>query len=175
MFTSRILRTSLVVAALGAALSAQAVTIFLVSHGTGALDVNNNFVQNEKVLVQTGGFGALTSLVQTSDNTNFPNGSTGEYSGAGGTLDYSYVISDVTSNGAFQSVDGAWTYTGGTGTYANLPGGGGTLAFTIDLSSGEPDETGTVFSGDLQAVPEPASMAVLGVGALGLLRRRKKA
>ncbi len=173
MKTSVLLRASLLAAALGAALSAQAVTILLVSQGTGQ-NVGPNFVQNENVLTQIGGYGPLSTLVLTSVTGPVPIAGTGVYSGAGGTLNFSYSLTSLSVLGLSQSVSGTWNYTGGTGTYANQVGSG-TLAATITpkLNGAVGFDTGTVFGGSLNPVPEPASMAVLGLGAAALIRRRK--
>lgn len=46
------------------------------------------------------------------------------------------------------------------------------LYFDDNNSGGEP--AGVIFSGTVYAVPEPAPLAALGIGALGLLRLRKR-
>lgn len=50
-------------------------------------------------------------------------------------------------------------------------GGGGTLSFDVDQIPGD----GIGFTVGYTTVPEPASMGVLGIGALGVLSRRRRA
>jgi hypothetical protein len=174
MNTSRILRTAFALVALGATLAAQAVTIGLSS--VGKTDFNPDPVTiDENVINQQGGFGVLSVLHIDVNNGPFPISLSGIYTGAGGSLSFDGTFIDGANAGGSQSVYGTWTYTGGTGTYANLTGSG-TLAVVVDTSNPSGiEDSYTTFRGNLEAVPEPASMAVLGVGALGLLRRRRKA
>jgi hypothetical protein len=69
------------------------------------------------------------------------------------------------------SYAGVWSYSGGTGTYVNQTGGG-TLSLTVQPNVSEV-ATITGLQGSLQAVPEPAPIVALGIGAIGLIRRRK--
>jgi subtilisin-like proprotein convertase family protein len=94
------------------------------------------------------------------------------------------------------SLNQASTYNVPTGTYAISSYGGGTnvgartsysaltglpLAgqWRLEISDFAPGDTGALGSWSLnatpQAVPEPATMAALGLGAAAMLRRRKKA
>ncbi|RYG23416.1 PEP-CTERM sorting domain-containing protein [bacterium] len=173
MTTSSLLRISLLTAAIGAALSAQAVSIGLTSAGT---TLDNGFTNDESVLLQVGGFGPLatlhTDLVANANTLGGIWSGTGTYTGAGGTLDFEFDLAAGTVNTTV-SYSGAWTMTGGTGTYAGKTGQG-----TLTINFVTPTTTSdvfTTFSGDLEAVPEPASMAVLGLGTAALLRRRRKA
>ena len=64
--------------------------------------------------------------------------------------------------------------------YAAVYTGGGTLTYgSVNLGTGAVTSIPGILSGEYemavqQAVPEPASLAALGLGALALLRRRKK-
>src|SRR5689334_1179223 len=82
-----ILRVSLLAAALGAALSAQAVSIFLASTGTTVEAPVGTYTATETVKTQVGGFGALTNLTLVDDN-DFGHGI---YSGPGGTFEFDYA------------------------------------------------------------------------------------
>lgn len=168
MKTSILLRTSLLTAAFGLALSAHAVSIFVTSHGTGANDpITQDLIQNETVIQQSGGLTPYSTLTLDTETSTLPLTGTGTYTGAGGTLTFTYALTEPSLLGDAQSASGTWTATG-----SNM--GSGTLSITL-LSATSGFETGTLFAGSYQAVPEPASLAALGVGALGLLRRRKRA
>jgi hypothetical protein len=52
-----------------------------------------------------------------------------------------------------------------------LSAGTHTLYFDVVNSGNGP--AGIIFKGNVQAVPEPTSMAALGIGAIGLIRRRR--
>ena len=172
MKTSTFLRASLLAAALGAALSAQAVTIFTVSSGTYTL-AGTTQTQNETVSLKTGGYGPLASLVLNYDT--FTMSGTGTYTGTGGTFNFDYSLpTPPVTVGQGTSLTGVWStgaFNTSTGTYANTTGVG-TFSVTLNTTT---KESGTVFTGNLEAVPEPASMAALGLGAAALLRRRRKA
>ncbi len=154
-----------------AAATAHAVDIGLSSMGTTDFTNFSDFVVQENVLAQDGGFGALTSL-RVDINGGTLTGD-GIYTGPTDTLDFHLVINSVVSNGNSQSIDGLWTYTGGTGTYANLPGGSGTFAQSL-LINHTPAISFFTFTGDLAPVPEPASMAILATGLLGIAAKRRK-
>jgi hypothetical protein len=87
----------------------------------------------------------------------------------------------------------AWSGLGGTGTliataaptygaaaFPTIATGGGTIpgtALSIVLKGGSPGFEDSLFWDNIQAtaaVPEPASFAILGIGALALLRRKRK-
>ncbi|BAM02215.1 DUF4394 domain-containing protein [Phycisphaera mikurensis] len=67
---------------------------------------------------------------------------------------------------------------GATGiAYANLQSGPNSALYTIDLDTGVATSLGAITTGDLirdlTVVPEPTAAAVLGLGGLALLRRRR--
>ena len=61
--------------------------------------------------------------------------------------------------------------------YASLQSGPNSVLYTIDLGTGLATSVGQITSGnlirDLTVVPEPTTAAVLGLGGLALLRRRR--
>ncbi|MFY9235159.1 MAG: PEP-CTERM sorting domain-containing protein [Fimbriimonadaceae bacterium] len=151
--------------------AAQAVVFSVVSVGTYTLE-NDGYTTSEEVIFQI-----TPSALDTMffDATYVGQGADGEitYTGAGGT-----ITLDFTAPGPFQfggatsSLNGTWTYSSGTGDYAGYTSGIGTFAAVYN-SSGQ--YASTTLTGDLEPVPEPASLVALGLGiaAFGRKLRRK--
>jgi hypothetical protein len=168
---------SLVVVAASA--HATITTIGLESAGSWATSADPTiaFVDTESVYTPpsfTAPFATLTDLTMTFDESD-PFG-TAVYTSAGNELDLELDVTDVTYSldNLTRSIDGIWVYTGGTGSYnstpTNIADGDGTFA----VSQTSVGFSGTVLVGTLYAVPEPAPFAALGLGALGLLIRRRR-
>lgn len=129
-------------------------------------------VANENVI---GSFGTPSSFnTLTLDFATL----TGEYAGPDGNLDFTFTWSPSSPGYPFNDgeyYNGVWTYSNtSTGDYANMTGGG-TFAFGINNQSGNTFDSTTTTVGNLAATPEPASMAALAIGAVALIRRRKRA
>lgn len=163
----------LVLAAVSAvAVSAHAFTIDVVSIGVAPNTLPNiNFTEN--VVFQTA---SIAVPVFTTNNwyaVNIvpPVSGAGLFDdGAGNSLAYNLTIDSASTNQGMVSGSGTWDYTGGTGAYAGLAGGG-TFGFSIQTTT---DASYSTWVGQLNAVPEPTSMGLLGLGALALVRRRRK-
>ena len=101
---------------------------------------------------------------------------TGVLSGPGNvdTMSFQFSIDNSQTFGSNVNQELQWQYTGGTGAFANLTGLG---SISIDFHYVDQNNADTTsgMTGELEPVPEPASMAALGVGALALIRRRRKA
>lgn len=180
----KILRIVLPLSLASAALSAQAITIDLRTAG----DILGHFEVGSLELIN-------------SDVLSFVSQSTGElppFDGAsmyyardiGGPrgeasfydpldtkrLDVFMSIKSDTEVGGIRRLSGAWTYnpTPSRGAYAgfSVANSGGVWDFSWNTAG-----TAMTFnlSGNLNPVPEPASIAALSLGTLGALRRRKKA
>ena len=93
--------------------------------------------------------------------------------GSGDSIDLDLTLQAVTDSVSTVSGVGNWAYVSGTGAYANLAGSG-TFAYSIDVPSAGSFSS---FVGKLNAVPEPASLALIGMGvtALAVRRARKSA
>lgn len=166
----------------GAAANAQ--SLILESAGTWSNPNGNDyFFQNETVLYPPSTTGVLPNLTTLSsvdqlDGSGNVASAVATYSDTtGDTLVLDWTITNNTYNGtSAESFDGTWTYAGGTGAYAPtlISGGIGTVAISnTNVSNGSSSGfSGTVLVGDLTPVPEPFSVSLLGLGALGLIRRR---
>ena len=120
--TRPLLRAALAAALLGAALAAQAVTIGLTSAGTLGVVNQPNDTIDETVLLQQGGFGPLSTLhIDYLDQAAPPISGAGTYSGAGGTLSFSFTFNTLEGAGSGLYAGGVWTATGGGRGDVSLP------------------------------------------------------
>lgn len=108
-------------------------------------------------------------------------GGVGDSSDFGGDYTFSNSGGDLwaaaaAAGGAVVIAGGNYRATGAlSSTPLNLPGTIGPGTYTLSISDNAALDTGS-FSGwciDYTPVPEPATMAVLGAGALALIRRRR--
>jgi len=178
------LKTSFLAAALVAAYSAQAVTLDLNLQSHGSFTQAGSIVS----VVETVGIQEFvddntydTVIMPSLTNLNYSfNAGTGTgsgiYTNGVDSLSFDFAFSPVPSlNVPSQSVSGNanWVLTGATGAFSTFTLGSGTLSATYSPKIRKTALTS--FSGQIQSVPEPASMAAVGIGLAGLLRRRKKA
>ncbi len=179
-----LLKTSFIAAALVAAFSAQAVTLDLnlQSHGSYSqagplVSVSENVSLQD--LVDDSTFNTVTMPLLSHLNYSFNAGSgigSGSYSNGVDSLSFNFMFSPVPSlNVPSGSVSGNanWVLTGATGAFSNYTIGSGTLSATYSPKIRRTALTS--FSGQIQSVPEPTSLAAIGIGIAGIMRRRKKA
>jgi hypothetical protein len=104
------------------------------------------------------------------------NNDTGYLAGPGNVNQMNFSFVYTSSTGFMNGADGSlsWTYTNGTGAFANLVGGGD-VAIDEQLISGTVYATTSGVTGFLSpaSAPEPASYALLGLGVFALVRRRR--
>lgn len=191
MMTSVSLRASLLAAALATALSAQAVNFTLVSAGyylpsAGNIGSPNSKVYTEDIediVFQDGGAAPLGQVSYSVPIGSLPRTGNGSFIGnypypAPDRLNFALTISSFGAVGQNYQILGTWTATSGTGKYLGVTGGGD-FETTFDPLSGNGTDSlasDSYFSGDIHTpTPEPATLAALGMGAVGLIRRRKRA
>lgn len=168
----KFMRATLTFGILCAALAqASAFHIDIISVGTVTSGANVTFTEN--VIFQNTSIvmPAFTTDTYSIVNNVPPQPGNGIFSnGSGDSMLFNLILNNVSANGPGVAGDGSWTYTGGTGAYVNLVGGG---TFTFNLNTVTLASNST-FIGELTPVPEPATMAAVGLGAAALLRRRRK-
>jgi hypothetical protein len=155
------------------AVVSQATIFDVISVGTWA-NISNGYTTAESVVFQNTP-SALSTMAYSAQYVN------GGVNGVNGTITYTggsgTITLAITSTGPFNmggnstSIAGSWTYTSGTGAYAGYSSGAGTWGATY---SGEGNYASTTLSGNLTPVPEPATLAVLGIGGLAMIRRRRR-
>jgi hypothetical protein len=162
-------------AVMAVALAAHAVSVNIVSVGSYTEDPMNpdHLTQDESVLFSSlGGFPVPGSTLHIDGMLN-PYAFTATYSSANGDLVLDFVYDTTVVGGIGVSTDsGTWSYVSGTGAFAGMMGMG---SYSINYNALANNYASTSIVGDIDAVPEPASMAALGVGAIAFMRRRKSA
>lgn len=158
------------VAALGAAVASQAA--LLAFNGSGFY--NSGSVN-------------LTSVQDTGDDFGFGSGvvSFSPITASNGTLTLSDLGGDfititysgtAVTTGSFTGVAATGAITGASAKYSAYVSPNNVVSVTTNTrTTGTPSLNFTNVLGEVEAVPEPASIAALSVGAAALLRRRKKA
>lgn len=160
------------IAAFGAmAVYANAFNIAVQSQGTVAYAELAEFTETATFMWTSVPMPTLTDVDYFVTNIAPPtSGQAVIFNSLGDEIDLGITLQWITTSGSTTSGAGNWTYIGGTGAYAGLAGDG-TFAFSVD----EPSLTSfSSFVGTLESVPEPASIAILGMGAAALIGRRFK-
>ena len=151
------LRLALAAGLVGAAMSAQAWIITVAGTNVGgSLTVNYTY---STLIGNT--FSSTLGGSLTSGSWSFDNG-------AGQSIAIAYTGTFVQDPGGTVSLDGTWTETSGTGIHVAPTG---TYSASIGSIAGGPSDWEWSVVG---SVPEPSQYAVLGIGLVGLLVRRRK-
>lgn len=157
--------------ALAVVAGAHAAVFNVVSVGTFTLDGGTGYSTDESVVFQMTP-SALDTLDFDAVYVGAGAAGTMVYTGAGGTVTLAFTSGDFSFGGSGSSISGAWSYVSGTGDYAGYASGAGTWGAAYDAVG---SYASTTLAGNLEPVPEPASLAVVGIGAAALLRRRRRA
>ena len=185
MKSNLLIKSLAVVALVGAAVASQADSFSVEESGTYV---------NVTPLTVSSTFSTVMQLVPTSLPENVTGGAflltesaapnPGGVSATGSLTVYGTTPADsLTFNfvgtvysGATDSLSASATLVSasGTGAYSMYTSGIGNLAFQLISVTGTTGLSVGTISGNVQAVPEPVSMAVLGLGVAGLLVRRRK-
>ena len=159
---NRNLRFPLILAALTAAVASQALTLNYAGNGPKT-PVNSTFTTTSLGAVQGDQFGFVKSVTTGSLKQV-------QLFDAAGTSGLTLVYSDPTTF-AYPggSLFAAFATATGFGDYAGYTGS--QIGITRNLN-----QSYTIsIQGEVNPVPEPSAFAALGLGALGLLRRKRKA
>ena len=192
-----VLRSALLLPLLGAALAAQA---NFINFDDLATTTNSGVSVGDSYLVSDGvsflnGTALRSSTAPSAPNALFPDTATLTINSPSNVLITSvglmYASTSVQTGATptlnvYSGLSGAGTLlatfaladTGSSATYASvtLPFVGAARSFVLsDTASGRISYDNLSFTSQVQAAPEPATLAALGLGAAAMLRRRRKA
>lgn len=134
---------------------------------------NPNNLQSDRVF--TTGTGALFTISGL-DNSKTYNLALIASPDASHDTDFTVGVTPLTATAGSAGSDdnGALTFTDGTThvLFSGIASSGGVITFTTGKASGS--GAGVLFGLQLEAVPEPSTTALLGLGGLALILRRRK-